>query len=344
MTLRPAFFHILLFILVFGFGALGLNAVLRDMDAVTFDLGRLGFKLDLYLDHYADSDIVFVGTSRTDRQIDIPHLQKEMAALGCPATAYNLGIPNLTYEEMRYVLEHVRTAKPQLIVLEEPIYAQHQIERIETDRLRAFSDWAGSANRFANIWSYQEDLSRKIYRSGVNLLAFAYEQSNLGHLSRLIFPQAHSDKDTIILPEKLRANRGFVSMDTQGEVDENIKKLKKSFTRQIKTFQEKVLVQQKGENPYQYPAKARATLMRSLREDAVILLPPLVDKVGNNANLEQELGSTHRVLNYNNPQKHPQFWSINQWYDEGHLNAKASKAFTSLIALDLCPSFRKGRL
>lgn len=338
MTLRYAFSHILTFIIFFVVCALALNAVLRANSFAQFDRGRMDFKIDLYLQNYSDSDVLFLGTSRTDRQIDIPHFQSQMQALGCPLSAFNLGVPNLTYEEILYVLERIKDANPQYIVMEEPIYAQHEWAKIESDRLRSFSTWQGTKERLYNIWSYQEDLLRKIYRTGVTLSAFAYEQSNMGHLSRVIFPESNTGGDEIIMPEELKAGRGFVSMDAQGMVDENIRALHEKFTNKKKNF-EKNIKNQRLE-PSKYNADLRARMIKDLTFKAsaksIVLFPPLVNRVDDNKTLETALSSDIAVLNYNNPEQYPQFWGLENWYDEGHLNAASSRELTGLIARDMC--------
>lgn len=345
MTLRYAFSHILTFVIVFLLGALALNAILRANDLTRFDRGRMDFKIDLYLQEYADSDVLFLGTSRTDRQIDIAHFQDISEESGCDLSAFNLGVPNLTYEEMLYVLDRIQNANPKYMIIEEPIYAQHEWAKIETDRLRSFSTWTGTKQRLDNIWSYQEDLMRKIYRTGVTLAAFAYEQSNIGHLSRVIFPESNKGGEEIILPEALKEGRGYVSMNMQGAVDYNIAALHDKFQNEKNRFEKSITNQNVTQSKYN-PA-LRADLIQEITSKSnskhLILFPPLLNRVDDNLSLEQSLlHQDIHVLNYNNPKQYPQFWTAENWYDEGHLNEKSARELTSLIAKDLCLQIKGG--
>ena len=346
MIKHRAISNVFLFFIVFIFTALTVNYVLRHFDMINFDRGRMDYKIDLFLNEYADSNVVFIGTSRTDRQIDIPYFQTKMKSLGCPESAYNLGIPNLTYEELRYVLYRIRNATPNYIIFEEPIYGQNQLNRIETNRVRSFSTWSGTYNRLQNIWTYQEDIPRKIYRSGIAILSLIYEQSNLGHFSKIVFPGSNKGEEEIILKSELKDARGFISMDQQGKIDKNISKLHDKFLKNEEKF--KAAVREELNNNYtSFPAEPRASLIRSILGIAptktVLFFPPLLERSSANAALTKTLREDLTVLNYNQPEIYPQFWSASQWYDEWHLNENASRELTSLIAQDLCPLMIKGQ-
>lgn len=350
MMIRHGAYYIFLVFMVFCIASFCLNAALRTMDIVDFDRGRMDAKLDLYLNSFADSDIVFIGTSRTDRQVDIPQFEASMAAAGCNATAYNLGVQNLTYEENIYILQQIGQRNPKMIVMEEPIYAQHEWDKIQSDRLRFFSTWEGTMLRLRNIWTYQEDIARKLYRSMMSVAAFFYEQSNIGHLPKAIFPETTSRDEEILLPEILKANKGYVSMDAQGEVDKNISDLKARFLKSSGNFEARLdnFINSKSV----YDTQPRARMLEDLKdmaannaESVFFLFPPLPDRIVQNAALEKEMRSLNlNVLNTNDPDRYPQFFRASQWYDEGHLNAEASKQWSAEMADHICTAFSSGTL
>ena len=152
------------FCVVLFLSGLALNTWIRHHQSYQPNLERMQTKLDILEKYQSETDILFVGTSRVERHINIPYLEEALAAQSCAANATNIGIPHLTLEEAIYILTHIKSLNMphlKIIVFEPPMQAQHQVQRMHTDRVRHFSTLQNTYTRLINIWSYQEDIARK---------------------------------------------------------------------------------------------------------------------------------------------------------------------------------------
>lgn len=343
------------FLFCVAFLGLGIasNTVIRHYAAPPY-MGLLTDKLNSFLAHKDEIDILFIGTSRTFRQMNTPLMERELIQCGGP-TLFNMGIPNLTYAEFKYVLDHVKASKPtnlKMLVIGEPMTAlRPNIKRLATDRVRFFSDIKGTQNRLENITSYQEPITKKVARFALAIAGFIYEQSNIGHLSRFIFPElysANSDAhaETKDMPKDwMSPHRGYYALQKPGQINEFIQSQHEKFLSNIDQFAQ-LLETQKSNNATlsTKPNKTRTALYKNMFKEIeeqgwqhALYLPPLPKRIHENATIESAIKDQTLLLYYNNPQNHPEFWQSGQWFDEAHLNDKASALLSQKIVKRLCP-------
>ena len=86
-------------------------------------------------------DIVFVGNSHVYRSLNIQVFEAELSALGCPASAYNLGVQALTIYEQRAALaalEDLPGGPPRHVVLGPTFRARPQFDDLNDISVSAF--------------------------------------------------------------------------------------------------------------------------------------------------------------------------------------------------------------
>lgn len=324
-------------------------------------MGLLTDKIKAFDQYRDDIDIVFIGTSRTFRQVNAPMIESLMQEKGCGSyTVFNMGIPNLTYVEMRYVLDHIY-AKPvprlKMVILDEPMPAvRPELERLWADRIRYFSDVSGTVVRLQDILSDQHTPLKKMARVGIAVLGFLYEQSNVGHLSRGVFPQLYAhytetDPESQNMPDDWKATRGYFSLEEQGHVNEAVQKRHDVFLKNLPAFSERLEAQKQHEPDVSVLSPVRLVLfedvltrIRDHGQIAGLYLPPLPDNVSGNLALERavaRLSPEILLLYYNDPARYRVFWDARLWFDDAHLNDEGSRMLSALMAENMCSVTKK---
>ena len=359
---RASLKYFLIFILTSAIFSMGLNGLLREFAPKAYT-GLLGEKISAVQSHKDEIDVIFLGSSRTFRQINAPLIESRLKQKSCPAlNVFNMGIPNLTYAELRFVLDKIfetDSKRLKMIIIGEPLPAvRPRMDRLKMDRIRQFSGWRGTLHRFQNIWSYQEPVKDKLGRSALSLIGFAYEQTNIGHLSRIIFPEiywqeAMANSETKTMPKDWMPSRGYLSLEEKGHVNEAVLQTRERFLENMDAF--KAVAAAQKITPPETPYKAEDALLklykdvfkelesRNLRYG--IYLPPLPSRAGENMELAKALrrAAPEAVFfHYNDPQAYTQCWNAGLWFDDAHLNDEGSAMLSALIADRLCEEMKTG--
>ena len=345
--------YALLFFVAFLCAGIAANTAIRHYTTPPY-MGLLTDKVDSFLKHKDKINILFIGTSRTFRQIHTPLMEKNLKQCGAP-TLFNMGIPNLTYAELNYVLKHVKHSNPEnlkMVIIGEPMAALRlDIRRLSTDRVRFFSDIKGTQARLENIISYQEPLTKKALRFILAIAGFIYEQSNFGHISHLIFPELYesnndSHAETKNMPKDwMTEHRGYYALQKPGQINEFIQSQHEKFLANIDQFTKLLETQKNKAGKENIPSnKTRTALYKNILMQIeeqgwqhALYLPPLPNRVSANATLIKVLNKDTRLFFYNNPKRDSVFWQPDQWFDEAHLNDNASEKLSLDIAKRLCP-------
>lgn len=298
-------------------------------------------------------DIIFVGTSRTKRMIDIKEIERVLAQENCATSAYNFGLANMTYEEMSFVLDllvHDKTPTPSMVVFEEPLGSFRFWNQIPTKRVAYFSDWDNTVLRLKNIYSFQETLPKKLYRASIAMAAYVYYVIDPGKISAALFPKKDMDETDNENLDFIINEKGYLSLDeTHDEPDAH--KARQRLLENQDAFQLKLHNATQIQLPKDYTeaSKKRARLLKEIIErlqdkniQVAFYTPPQPDRLlGNNTlnNALEDVTSEVLFLNYNNPRAVADLWSIENWFDAYHLNAHGSKMLSADIAKRLASSY-----
>lgn len=319
-------FGLFLVFLLVGFTAAGL--LLQQKDALPD--GAFGQKLAHFRDHGKEYDVVFIGNSRTYRQVDAPAIETV-----CPKyKVFNFGIQNLMLEEMDFIAEWVRTHGKEdvKIIISEPSPAMRDFKQMQTERLVYFSSLSHLPRRFENIWSYNEPTHKKAYRSAVALYGTLYAGTHIGSLGKKLFPEAYAkkaeeDKDNIGMPEDAAENGGYFSLDAHAQTNEWINGRHEDFVA----------------NPRQ--AKASAGFAMDIYEsyftakNSGFFMPPMPAQAEADKALQTAIKEKYpdvKVFNMNDAASFPQLFETDRWFDEGHLNETGAWEMSEMMAQELC--------
>lgn len=115
---------------------------------------QLTDKIDLFRATGGQFDTVFIGSSRTARQVIPREFDQAMAAAGMPTRSFNLGLEGLRPPEDTMVLEHAlagRTTPLKFIIAEcNPV----QSEFFEDDQWTTRAIWSHDARRLGVYWRH----------------------------------------------------------------------------------------------------------------------------------------------------------------------------------------------
>jgi len=353
--LKRAFAHMMLFCGVFFAASMVVNAAVRLIAPPPY-MGMLTDKIAAFETLRDKVDIVFIGTSRTFRQVNTPLIETRLKEKGCGAyTVFNMGIPNLTYGELRYVLDHMYAAptpRLKLVILDEPMPAvRPELGRLRSDRVRFFSDWRGTGLRFEDIASAQENWPKKAAHFGIAVLGFLYEQTSVGHLSRLAFPELYAkkseaDPEAQNMPRDWWPTRGYFSLEEQGHVNEAVQTRHTKFMQGLEKFSAQLTAQEKSPPAAAAFSSERARLFGAVFDQitahgqiAGLYLPPLSERVAENAGfkaaVQKDFPET-KLFYYNDPVRFGMFWNGLLWFDEAHLNDAGSRMLSEEMVPALC--------
>jgi hypothetical protein len=189
-------------------------------------------------------------------------------------------------------------------------------------------------------------------RAGISLLAMGYEYSNLGHLARLIFPEAYAknglqDLESMNMPADWMELRGYYPLEVSGNVTDVVQENHERFLKGDAAFEGLINNQKtEGVGLAELPHKNLLSLYSNMFADieghglkAGFYVPPLPGRTAENMALVDALkGNNSEVLffDYNDPDRYGQYWDKAVWYDDAHLNDNASAMLSEDMASQIC--------
>ncbi len=313
------------------------------------DLGLATAKLLFLKTHPQDYQIIFLGSSRTHRMIDSKAIEGQLLDKGCTLRVFNMGFANLTLEESDYLLEEILSIPDhnfQLIILDEPLTGLQYLDQARSKRTQMLRGFKYLTRRFENIYSYQEPLSKKIYRTGVALYGFAYGILNIGAMSEKLFPETYlstrQEEDVLIDREQKTFSSlgGFKILEDTLDQDERAQRVHTNFLAQKEEFE--TLLKRRDMSPSPFPAHKRAPLLKEQFKKIQahhittgFYVAPLPHRRRENKALVEALGIETFVLNYNDPMRFPIIWQSKYWFDPYHLNREGARLMSQDIGRTL---------
>jgi hypothetical protein len=213
-----------LVLLVLLAGLVATGQVIRhlvDRLASPPEIGDLGVKIDWYLAHRAEIDVVFIGTSHVAYAVETKTFDAETRALGCPTSSFNLAVAGLNYRELIYLLSFVADHPPpklKLVLFEPRPNASRDLKTLLTPRFRSTLTLGTFWRSLDDLLVNQRDADRTPFYVAAYLGAFAYHHLGIGTLAERVLQPTAREKPTG--PEWQNGRRGYEPLDMKGTANE----------------------------------------------------------------------------------------------------------------------------
>ncbi len=323
--------------LVVAFGAAFFAASLLLAEALPLpSLPEVGPKLGWLRGHRGEFDTLFLGSSRTYRQM-VPELFDTLAAEAGEATrSFNLGVDGMRPPEDTFVLEKALAflQKPRLVVVEcneirvrvraadrdtvRQVYWHDGKRQAAITRRAFFSDdqpkkWK---SRFKDAWKIWPEFAEHA----------GYWLENTAHLGRgpelLASWIAPSAKPPMGLQDIGPRQDGFRILPGHEEFEpgalaEYEKDLARLFARSPRD--------DGGDSVSLAEIAEKRRIIERVGARMVLVIPPYTDAL---AFRPQQGGRVPLVLDLSSPQRYPEFYKVENRADSGHLNRKGAELYT----------------
>ena len=334
---------------VFAFFAvnwlIGLALPMQSMPVITP-------KLTWLREHGAEFDTLFLGSSRTYRQV-VPELFDQlMAENGRPSRAFNLGVDGMRPPEDTFLLENALPLlpKPRLVVVE-CNEIRVRVRAVDRDTVRQvyWHDWQRQSVITQRAF-FSDDPRKRLksrFKEACRLWPdytehICYWLENTSHLGRGIELLTAATAPTVRPPMGLQdvgpELNGFRILPGHeqfepGELAE--------YESDLARLLAKPLPDNRGDSVSLAEIAEKRRIIERAGARMVLVIPPYMDAF---AFRPQEGGGVPPVLDLSSPQKYPEFYKVENRADSGHLNRAGSELYTRELARQLTELVKGGRL
>lgn len=283
----------------------------------------------------------FFGSSRFYRQVNPVLFDQEIS--DCKVKSYNLAAPATFCPQNYYLLENFLDSEPELNIETKFCF----IELMDVDTIspkllhqertnyflntRYFTFALNSIKSNRNLSKFEKYKSIKKY-----LTSFIEKQLNLGHFSQQLIKPNYYNEDYVGI-------NGFYPLETELEqtLDLNIKNnlIKRNLNLNKKGLLNKCndYDRSKKTNAFidQIHAEKIRNLIKKYGERNIKIIFVLAPR-----NISPSLIKLYDTIEHSNkinlcdPEKYPEFYSISNSFDLGHLNINGSEIFTKALAFE----------
>lgn len=300
-------------------------------------------KFNYFAEHKQEYNVIFLGSSRTYRQI-IPSLfDQSMGEKGYKIKSFNFGIPSLYLPEAHFYLQRILELKPNNVKW---IFVEY-IDRItvvpEHKHTEREKYWHTPKQTFLlsqAVWNSSSNLLNKLEIIYRHLSVSVHRMFRTGKGVKLIDVIIHGNR----LSQKTNIERsllgdlydGYFPLDD--EKSDNMKQRRVKFLDNLDQYNIAVESLSLERKNYQ-PSKIKpsyfplwiAQKIEFFQANPIFIVPPsrsfrkdLIDMKQN------EYIST--LFDFNDPINYPDLYKTDYRFDKGHLNEKGAKIYTELIA------------
>lgn len=300
-----------------------------------------------YLNNNSEEyDTLFFGSSRIFRQVD-PILFDSLTNFG--SKSYNLGSGATYTPESYYLLKNFlrrsNSVDKGLILVELQVVTEIPDVNLHTARSKYYLDF--QEYQFASrVISEKTNLSNKSKREQIKNYNITYLDriSSLGIFSDLMDSFRESATTRKNVKKFGLNNRGHRSLDTQFRENpsKGLRSRKKDFSKNPSEIENRKkalrkLYNTKSQITYSKTHLKRVneliTMAEKLGYNLIFILPPRLDEPNyvELLPLFQEIDSDHRI-DMADPNRFPDFYTIDNSFDVGHMNDRGVKLFTTELA------------
>lgn len=316
--------------------------------------------------HADDYDVVFIGTSHVQRQIDPRGVDSTLAEQGLAVRSYNLGLPKMSALEGAQLVERLGRRRPRrlrLVVLEPTLYL-YDADNWATDRAMAEHDWPGARLAVRLTWASecrrQTSTWAKLRAIAPHVLSFLCRTAGLRRGDCFFFPAEDFSPDysgdcpqhTKQASEAVRASspQRFVrSDDLRGFVPLPIAKSSRQesgWRHRFRLFMTTAVdwggVGLSSEELLYFDGVLQHIRQAGARP--VFLLGPKVKRDSHTA----AIYTSHRrelrdvaLVDHLRSHGDATLYDLRFWHDFDHLNAAGAALFSRQLALELAPLLRE---
>lgn len=354
---------------IFGLGFGATAAALRPLVPWPEEYG-LAAKVRWWEARADEHDLVFVGSSRVFRAFDPRVFEAELATRGVEVSAFNFGVGGVRPFEMDMLLRALlerRPAKLRWVLYEggpmdprfeptddvessrtvfwhTPVETWNVLHSVacwpfEASDAKAWREqhpWIGPALDASGVLepAWRADLARRhLQVLGWNLANFGQGRAMLG---AALGEELARTRRRMLSPAELEAARGFVAFEDNADPED----LERHRLLQANPALFAQRVREVTEGNQRFPELATLNLTaleeqeRIVREAgaqlAYVVLPDRLPRPDRRA-LEQA-GKIAQVLDFNQPELWPQFFTLESRFDAGHLSRAGAIEFSRVLA------------
>ncbi|MBI5363935.1 MAG: hypothetical protein HZA53_12200 [Planctomycetes bacterium] len=350
-----------------GFGLVA--AAIRPLVPWPEEYG-LAEKLRWWNAHADENDLVFVGSSRVFRAFDPRVFEEELAAGGTRLSAFNFGVGGVRPFEMDLILRALLERRPRKLAWVlyeggpmdprfEPLddveasrtvfwhtpavtaIVLHSVARwpftgVDASQWRERHAWIGPALDATGLLelAWRADLARRHAQVlGWNVTSFGQGRAILGEV---LGEELASNRRRMLSPEELANGKGYVAFEDNA--DEKDAERHRILHANPEGFAQRVEEVRIGNDAFpdvetlNLPAVAaqQAVVRAAGAEIAYVVLPDRFPRPDRRA-LERA-GKIETVLDFDQPDLWPQFFTLPSRFDAGHLSRAGSIEFSKALA------------
>ena len=313
-------------------------------NVAALDIPALDRKLKDIKQQKSRFDFVFLGSSRIYRGIDAIEIDQEAGKRGCDINTYNFGIAGLSILEQKYVLDRLHESGVGIdsIYIEPYSVPIRDTDNFFSDRRRYSYTWNNLPSLLIDQLTEPDKTKDAVRRERIRYMLFAFiqEQSGVGRLSHLIFPQPAKHQRQWDSPIR----KGYLPLDEESAP--KFKARKKRFSRRAGKFMKEI------EKAIEHPNKSRNSKNRyslvlgvvnhihSMSITPGVIIMPKPAYISHARDLEsrliKETSGSLPIINLNSPVHYSDLFTLDNFYDGSHLSDQGARVLAVHLANELC--------
>lgn len=309
-------------------------------------------KYDFFREHKDEFDAVYIGSSRVFRSFDPMIIDPALEAQGLPCRSFNLGVGGMGTFEMDFLMREIVALHParlKWIFIEGGPWdpAVYFLGNTWSSRSIFWHDTAGmrtvwSSTLVADLpWFNADGKPGKFELLWTHLRLYGMKMTNMAQGERIAKDIAGISADPLrraLTPAQLEERRGYQSLDKF--VNDESGAWRRKFVddpEHFKTAVAAIPAQNATEvdfTRYDFDAlRGQYAVARSIGARLVVVIPPMSEGAPDRLRLH-ERGDIPDLISFNAPDRYPQFFQIENRFDEQHLNGAGAEEFSRLFAAE----------
>lgn len=306
-------------------------------------------KIELIEQNKSDCNLIFIGSSRTHRQIN-PHIVDSIYnRTNTPESikSFNLGSPATFCPESYYIAENLlkkikkeKNWNIKYVVIEMNDIFPVPLKNLKSPRSYYWLDFKNFKLVYLHTMVLNKSLLGKAVTTSINFTAFSLNLVNWGHFGKNIF-FTKNDYDN-----KIATKAGFLSLEDEFNLSNDLKKKEDIFSKRKNLLKDtSSLSIRANQSIKNFNTKTRydkvhyekiKQLIRDFEAHSiriVFLLPPRYTSA-EATSLYKQIPKKNKI-ELNNARIYPQFYQFNYSYDVGHLNNAGVEIYSKHLGLKL---------
>jgi hypothetical protein len=328
--------NIVIFLIVFAAVAIGIGKVAPEPRVAI-----VSSKLAYMREHGDEYDAIFLGSSRTYRQVICEMFDEALTAAGHPVKAFNLGVDGMRPPEDTYVLERALRdrKKPVRWVFVEcsPLRLVVRDEDRGTLRASYWHDWKRTLTLFRRAFLADEkkrkfrDRMKEIFREWPDFQEHAeYFLETFAHLGRgymLLENQLlRGGQPPTTMWELGKRRDGYRPSDQPEQMPAGLRAV---YEKQLAVMKARPPRLDDGDPISQQELREKQRLIEKAGGRMILVMPPYAAK--RYFYPKPDGGQTPMVLDLSSLEKYPALYAPEHRSDSGHLNRAGSEIYTREI-------------